>query len=260
MVYESALELNEPRLRPGLNHIITPNAYFNQLFPVQTQQFGPAFLQVLETNLTSKCKINPVSINIDFFASILSDPRIGLSVVYYEPEMQFYFNSPFQPIYKLVSPEKLQNLYRGILIQATKCLDNSVNILNLFMEFRSDKVAKQVVNRAKSVLAADSSYFSAQSKYQRVRGIELCERVARKFVEEVLSAEPGQILRLGDAYEVFRRLLKDRELPDMNRPDFRAVVAPLITEQFNVCLRNDLGGAGGRGWKGVKLQSLPGLN
>jgi hypothetical protein len=86
------------------------------------------------------------------------------------------------------------------------------------------------------------------------------ERVARKYVYEWLSAEPGQILRLTDAYAVFRGLLKQRELPDIKRSDFKAVVGPLIREQFNVALRNDLPGVGSgvRGWKGVKLlQTLP---
>jgi len=67
-------------------------------------------------------------------------------------------------------------------------------------------------------------------------------------------------LRLADAYEVFCGLLKERELPDIKRSDFRAVVGPLITSSFNVCLRNDLDGAGVRGWKGVKLQVMPDRN
>jgi hypothetical protein len=89
--------------------------------------------------------------------------------------------------------------------------------------------------------------------------MEGVERVARRFVDEMLACEPGQILRLADAYTVFRGLLKQRDLPDLKRSDFKAVVGPLIREQFNVALRNDLDGAGGRGWKNVKLiQTEPG--
>jgi hypothetical protein len=151
-------------------------------------------------------------------------------------------------------------LYRGLLIQAAKSFSHDVNILNLFVEFRSDKTARAVVQRAKSILAADSTFFSATSLHSRIRGIELHERVARKFVDELLTSEPGQILRLADAHAVFRDLLRAKELPDIKRSDFKAVVGPLITSQFNVCLRNDLDGAGIRGWKGVRLQSLPGQN
>lgn len=78
-------------------------------------------------------------------------------------------------------------------------------------------------------------------------------------MDELLLHEPGQILRLADAYSVFRELLRTRELPDIKRSDFKAVVGPLIRDQFNVALRNDLDGAGVRGWKGVKLiQTVPG--
>lgn len=236
---------------------LTPNAYFQKLFPIQTQQFGPAFLQLRETDGVGRSKVNPISINVDFFSAIFSDSRLGLSVVYYEQDSQFYFKSPFELVYKPTTSEKLQSLFRGFLLQAAKSFNNDVNILNLFVEFRSDRVAKQVVNRAKSILAADSSYFSATSKHQRIRGIELHERVARKFVDELLSAEPGQILKLADAYNVFRGLLKKRDLPDIKRSDFKAVVGPLIAESFNICLRNDLGNEGGRAWKGLKLQTSP---
>jgi len=229
----------------------TPNQYFQSLFPSHTAQFGSAFLQLRETE-AGKTRVNPISINLDFFASILSDSRIGLSVVYYEPEMQFYYNSAFQPVFKPTSSEKLQSLYRGLLMKAAQSFTKDVNILNLFVEFRSDKTSKAVVQRAKSILAADSSFFSPTSPNQRIRGVEMVERVARKFVDEVLSSEPGQILRINDAFAVFRQLLKERELPDIKRSDFKAVVVPLIKDQFNVCLRNDLGGSG-RGWKGVKL-------
>jgi hypothetical protein len=103
-----------------------------------------------------------------------------------------------------------------------------VHKLNLFHEFRSDKTAKAVVNRAKSVLAADSSFFSATSLHQRIRGIELHERLARKFVDELLTADSGQILMLHDAYSAFCSMLKKRELEPLKRSDFKAIVAPLI--------------------------------
>jgi hypothetical protein len=163
-----------------------------------------------------------------------------------------------EPIYKPVNPEKLQLLYRGFLIQAAQSFSHDVNIFNLFVEFRSDKTAKAVVQRAKSVLACDASYFSPTSQYQRIRGVEILERIARKYVDEMLTSEPGQILRLADAYAVFRDLLRARGLADIKRSDFKAVVGPLIRDQFNVALRNDLDNAGVRGWKGVRLQSVPG--
>jgi hypothetical protein len=133
--------------------------------------------------------------------------------------------------------------------------------LILFHKFRSDKNARLVIQRAKSILAADSSFFSATSHHTRIKGIELHERVARRFVDELLTGEPGQILRLHEAYTTFLGLLKERSLPSINRAEFKNVVGPLIREQFDVALRNDLpalDGSGVRGWKGVRLvQAVP---
>jgi hypothetical protein len=122
-------------------------------------------------------------------------------------------------------------------------------------------VARAVVQRAKSILAAGPEFFSATSPNQRIFGVELLERVARRFVDDLLTKEPGTILKLQDAYSIFRGLLKERNLPDIKRSDFKAVVGPLIREQFDVALRNDLclgEKSGLRGWKNVKLVQASG--
>jgi len=60
----------------------------------------------------------PACINHDAFAASLSDPGLGLDVVYFEPDMQFYYNFSFHPVFRPVSPEKLQGLYRGLLLKS----------------------------------------------------------------------------------------------------------------------------------------------
>jgi hypothetical protein len=241
-------------------HPKTPNEWFGHKYPEQTEMYGSPFLELHEPLDQFSVQVLPIVINTDFFAGMLGGRcDLGHHTIYYEPEMQWYFKDS-DNIYKPTSPEKLANLYRALMLKCAEEMPANVHKLNLFHEFRSDKTAKSVVQRAKSILAADSSFFSATSSHQRIRGIEIMERVARKYVYEWLSAEPGQILRLTDAYAVFRGLLKQRELPDIKRSDFKAVVGPLIREQFNVALRNDLPGVGSgvRGWKGVKLlQTLP---
>jgi hypothetical protein len=89
------------------------------------------------------------------------------------------------------------------MIKCAEEMPGNVHKLNLFHEFRSDKTSKAVVQRAKSILAADSSFFSATSPHQRIRGIELHERIARKFVDELMTASPGNVLLLADAYASF---------------------------------------------------------
>jgi len=137
----------------------------------------------------------------------------------------------------------------------------NVHKLNLVHEWRQDKTAKAVVNRAKSIVLADQSFFSATSPHQRIKGVEMQERVLHRFVSELLICEPGKILMLQDAYTTFCALLKQRELGPVKRSNFKAMVVPIIKGELDVSLRNDLvvdGKQGIRGWKNLRLQALPG--
>jgi hypothetical protein len=51
-------------------------------------------------------------------------------VVYFEPDMQFYYLEPFLTIYKPVSSERLQGLYRGLLLRSAAILKNTNAKLN----------------------------------------------------------------------------------------------------------------------------------
>lgn len=239
------------------------NQYFSNLFPSHYAQFGDAFLELPHQDSLGGLELVPVAINHDFFGSALSDPGLGLDIIYFEPEMQWYYREPILNIYKPTSPEKLQALFRALVLRSANILKTTNAKLKLWDEFRSDKTARTVVQRAKSILAADSSFFSPTSPHQRIKGQELVERVARVFVDQLLTAEPGQILRLQQAYTTFLEMLKDRNLPAVDKKQFKAVVAPLVRDQFQVALRNDLpalDGEGLRGWKGIKIQSVPALN
>ena len=239
----------------------TCNEWFSAKFPDQVKQFGPAFFEARQSSVEGYSRTTPASLNYDVCAAVLSDARLGLSTVYFGPEMQFYYFEPMLQLYKTTTPEKLQNYYRAMILRCAQELNNDTNKLNLFAEFRSDKVSKAVVNRAKSILAADSSFFSSTSPHQRIRGIEMHERLARKFVDELLTCESGQVLMLHDAYTAFCKLLKQRELEPIKRNDFKAIVVPLIRDEFDVALRNDLvvdERQGVRGWKNVRLsQTVP---
>lgn len=254
----SNLKLHKPEpanLNFGASSQIAPNSWFVQRYQDQFHQFGSPFLELTQSNEFGE-QIILVSINTDFFASILGGRKdLNHHTIYYETEMAWYFKD-WDSIYKPTTAEKLQNLYRALLMKCAQDMPPNIHVLNLFHEFRSDKVAKAVVQRAKSVLAAEESFFSATSPNQRIRGTELVERIARVFVDSLLTKEPGQILKLQDAYISFLALLKEKDLPQIKRSDFKAVVGPLIREQFDVALRNDLNldeRSGIRGWKGVKL-------
>ena len=242
-------QLQEPR---------TPNEWFVQRYPFAYEKHGSPFLEVVEPLDQFLVQVLPISINLDFFAAVLGGRRdFGHHVIYYESELAWYFRDS-DGIYKTTTAEKLANLYRALMMKAVQDMPQSVHKLNLFHEWRSDKTAKAVVQRAKSILAADSSFFSPTSPHQRIKGQELQERVARRFVESLLTAEPGKVLLLADAYSVFLRLAKQQNLEPVKRSDFKAMVVPIVQEQFGVRLRNDLRideRSGVRGWKNVKMVS-----
>ena len=151
----------------------------------------------------------------------------------------YYLDQPSN-VFKPTSDEQLGNLLRAYLIRCAEELANNVHKLNLFLEFRSDKTIRAVINGAKSILAADNRFFSVESKHQRQRGPELHERVARVFAQRVLERQPGEILPLTTAYLVFCEYLKRKSMDPVKRGVFRGMFSPIIREVFDLGLRNDI--------------------
>lgn len=176
-------------------------------------------------------------------------------VVYFEPDLLFYFHDPRDRIFKPTSEEKLQNQLRAYLMKCALEMPGNVEKLPLCVEFRSDKQVKAVVNRAKSILAADQSFFSTQSRNERIKGPETTERLAKHFVQQLLEAKPNEVLTITHAYTNFSEFLKMKNLDPVNRPIFKSVMVPVIRDVFNLGLRNDLLGDNNRqqsGWKGLR--------
>ena len=239
----------------------TPNDWFARDYSDKIEVYGSPFLELHQPVDQFSIQVLPVSINIDFFAAVLGGRKdLRHHTIYFEPEMLWYFLDS-DGIFKPTTADKLANLYRALLMKCASEMPANVHKLNLVHEWRGDKTSKAVVNRAKSILAADSSFFSSTSPHQRIRGVELHERLARRFVEELLTAEPGKVLLLPDAYLAFCSMLKERALDPLKRSEFKAMVVPYIKDEFGVALRNDLvvdGRQGVRGWKGVTInQTVP---
>jgi hypothetical protein len=188
------------------------------------------------------------------------DSRLGHKVIYLEGEMQWYYLDQPSNIFKPTTPEKLGNLLRALLIRCAEDLPDSVHKLNLFLEFRSDKTIRAVIHRAKSILAADHTFFSPNSKNAREKGVEVHERVARVFVEQVLERQPGEVLTLTNAYLVFTEFLKLKSAVPVKRSIFKGIFAPLIRDTFNLGLRNDVIDRATNhqtaGWKGLRAPEL----
>lgn len=85
--------------------------------------------------------------------------------------MQWYYRDS-DGVYKTTTADKLMNLYRALMMKCAQELPGNVHKLNLFHEFRCHKSSRAVIQRAKSILAADYSFFSATSPHARIKGIE----------------------------------------------------------------------------------------
>jgi len=239
----------------------TPSEWFSKMFPEQAKRYGTPFLELVEPLGDCMDKISPIAPNIDFLAAVLGgDTKLGHKVVYVESEMQFYFYDCRERTYKPVSEEKLGNLMRAYLIRCAEELPNNIQKYKLFLDYRSDNTIRSIVHRAKSILATDASFFGAESRHTRLQGPELYERVARAFVEQVLERQAGETLLLTDAYVAFCDYLRKKNMAPVKRKTFKSLVPPVIQDEFNLGIRNDLheqdGGGWHCGWKGIRALDL----
>lgn len=260
--YKPSLELNNHRRSPfdfgleqGVPDLNTPAQWFSYKYPEQTKQYGCPFLEFRMRMVDGDESLSPIDINLDFFAALLKgDPKLGHSVIYYEPELQFYFVDPVDQLYKVTSQEKLQNWIRALLLKCAQEMSRLVEPLNLYSKFRSDKVTKAIVQRAKSILAADESFFSADSPHERQVGPELPERLARTFIESMLEKREGTILTVTQAYALFSSLSVQNNLNPVKRATFKQMMIEKMKDTFGLSLRRDLVDEHGKqqeGWKNV---------
>jgi hypothetical protein len=132
----------------------------------------------------------------------------------------------------------------------------------LCAEYRPDKTIRAIVHRAKSILAADHTFFSVDSKHQRQKGPEIHERLARVFVAQVLERQPGESLTLSNAYLDFTEFLKLKAMVPVTRGLFKGMFCPLVRETFDLGLRHDVINPEtqkqGDGWKGIRALDLEG--
>lgn len=235
----------------------TPSEWFARRFPVETKLLGCPFLEaVVEDVQTGRKLITAVSMNCSFLAAALSDSQLGHSVVYYEPEQSWYFLEPRDGCFHRTSEAKLMTLLSALLIRAAEEMPAGVDKINLFVKFRDEDQLKAVVKQARSILAADSSFFSPTSPFRRVEGPEQHGRMARQFVGRLIKPQPGQLLSIGDCYDGFSGYCKNNGVEPVARKLFRQMIVEIIKEEFEVGFRSDLKDTDGRylrGWKGLTV-------
>lgn len=234
----------------------TANEYFSQKFNPWVFQFGAPVLEHKHTDLNSKSTITPVALNELFFASILGgDPRIGHRVIYFTPEGQWYFREPLKEMFFPSTDEKLINYLDAMIVQCAQELPPSNNIGQLFLKLRSPQKLKEIVNRAKSVLAADQTFFSPTSIYRRAHGPEVYLCLTKQFVKASIEPAKDADLTVTQVFELFVRFCREQGLDPIKRKNFREIISQTMRDEFDLGIRNDVIGPNGRsqsGFKGVR--------
>ena len=237
----------------------TPSEWFAGRFPAEVKRWGCPFLEAVEEDrVTGRQHITAVELNDNFFASTLSDSQLGHSVVFYEPEQQWFFIEPRDGLYHPTSESKLMNLLSCLLVRCAEEMPSTVDKVNLFVKFRSDETLKAVIKKARSVLAADATFFSTTSPHRRIEGIELPAQAARRFIQSTVKPKPGQVLSIGDCYAGFEGFCRNNGVEPVAKKAFKQLVVEIIREEFSVGFRSDLKNTEGRylrGWKGLAVDA-----
>ena len=237
----------------------TPSEWFCRRYPVETKRWGCPLIEEVGVDLcTSLPTTKAVQMNDNFFAAILSDQQLGHSVVFVEAEQQWYFLDPRDGVYHPTSEAKLMTLLSCLLVRCAEAMPPLVDKRSLFVDLRDDEVLKGVIRKARSVLAADERFFSAESPNRRVNGIETHAQMAKRFVQASVKPQPGRLLSMNECFERFSEYCHNHDVEPVQRRQFKQLIVETVREEFGLGLRNDLKNAEGnylRGWKGLAVET-----
>ena len=237
----------------------TPSQWFSKRWPQQAEMYGTPFLEATFLDGDLEKHVNPISLNEIFFASILAgDEMMGHKVIYYTQDEEFYFKDPREGgIFKPTTEDKLKTLLSLYILECAEQLTDTTPKLNLFVRFRKDEELQAIVDKAKSLLAVDKSFFGADSSNIRTGGAEEKERVTKTFIKLFIELTPQKTITLAEAYTVFREFSGKKGVKLVERRHFEDLAGDIIKEQYGLALRNDIlndSGRHQRGWRGLGLR------
>ena len=237
----------------------TPSQWFARRFPAEVKRWGCPFLEAVVEDVDSGRKlVSAVSMNCSFLAAALSDCQLGHSVVFCEPEQQWYFFEPRDGCYHPTSEAKLMTLLSALLVRCAEEMPSNIDKVNLFVKFRADEVLRAVVKKARSVLAADSTFFSPTGPNHRADPTEQPAQTARRFIQSTVKPKPDQHLSISDCYAGFAGFCRNNGVEPVAKKAFRQMIVEIIREEFGLGLRADMKNTKGRferGWKGLAVES-----
>jgi len=237
----------------------TPGEWFARRYPAIVQQWGAPMLEMIVSDPQGNRLVKPLTLNEDFFAAVVSDPQFGHSVVFFEPEQQWFFYDPADNRYHPVNEDKLLVLLSALITRCAEEMPRDVDVLRLFRDLRSEEVLRPIVKRARAIHAADATFFDEHSSHQRVEGIECHAQLARRFVRATVKVEKDRLLPINECYQRFSDFCRNQSAEPVHRHQFKKLIAEVIREEFGLGMRADVKNAEGRfqrGWKGLALAAV----
>ncbi len=233
--------------------------YFCLKYPKHANRYGPPVLEATYYESDLK-RSRPLLLNEDFFCAVLgSDKRIGHHLVYHLPEQTWYFYESRFGYYSPTSEEKVMILLSQIFIHAAKEMASKSDIAPLVLYSRDEMKLRQIIKRARAMLAVDKFFFEGEHGKRRKLGAQVYhpaqERLEKLFIKEAITPAPDSILSVNKAYEHFSTFCSNKGIQPVERKLFKTSIAEVIRQEFGLGIRNDLRDVNGRyqkGWRGIR--------
>lgn len=236
----------------------TPGQWFAARYPAEVQRWGAPMLEAVVADQQGNHLVQPLTLNDNFFAAIISDARLGHSVVFYQPEQQWFYLDPVDQHHHAVEEAKLVVLLSALISRCASEMPTNVDLLKLFHDMRDEEVLKPIVKRARAIHSADSTFFDKHSSHKRVNSIENHAQIARRFVRTAVKREPTGLLPIGECYQRFSEYCANHSVEAVHRNHFKKLIVEVIREEFGLGLRGDIRNTEDRcqrGWKGLAVEN-----
>jgi P4 family phage/plasmid primase-like protien len=156
--HELRSRIGKAEFRSGNGGLITPNQWFDERFPLLSDQFGDAVC--VARTMTGSLYVQDIA--EDFIAATLcEESRPDAPTAFIPLEQKFYTYEPAQGIYvHRREPTLFTDLSRLLLECARDCDGGAISIRALEFRLRSAAKLSGVLKKAQGILAAPDGFFS----------------------------------------------------------------------------------------------------
>jgi hypothetical protein len=126
------------------------------------------------------------------------------------------------------------------------------------VKFRQDDVLSGIIQKAKTILVADQTFFEGDTGHKRMVDGKIIdpnqEPAYRTFVRTRIFRQSDSHLAVADAFHAYYLFCREQGQPPVTRANFKHLAAEVIREEFRMGVRHDLiddEGKTQQGWRGL---------